>query len=72
MGDLYADHQCSQLRWPPQATSHQATRAGRWRPMKQRAMEWFEHIKSAIQAEGTFFLTACHKNALHVNVASFS
>jgi hypothetical protein len=40
--------------------------------MKQRAMEWFEHIKSAIQAEGTFFLTACHKVALHVNVASFS
>ena len=55
-----------------QPPSHQATRAGRWRPMKQRAMEWFEHIKSAIQAEGTFFLTACHKVALHVNVASFS
>ena len=57
---------CGGHRRPP------ATRAGRWRPMKQRAMEWFEHIKSAIQAEGTFFLTACHKVALHVNVASFS
>ena len=29
-------------------------------------------IKSAILAKGTFFLTACHKVASHVNVASFS